>query len=145
MIVDRCNILLCNGAHALWVHAQFPPSLALLLPECGKGGGLFFKEINMLIENTVKCAKCNEPNCHPTSVKVSKGDHTIEVDSKGIGIKTHPISGRGVTVAIEFWCENGGHQFSLNFSFHKGSTYKDTIIGSDDPAPRGSTTTIWRD
>jgi len=93
--------------------------------------------------DVVKCEVCQFENCHPIDVQIAIGDHTITVAHEGIRIDPPPnFTRRGVIIAITFMCENGDHQFSLNYAFHKGSTSKSRLIG---PKLKNFPYVIWRD
>tara|TARA_R110000765_G_scaffold177740_1_gene283099 strand:+ start:660 stop:1028 length:369 start_codon:yes stop_codon:yes gene_type:complete len=67
---------------------------------------------------------CSQPHLvHPTNVYVVTGDQTTNISEHGtMCFPTESIEGRGVITELHYICETGGHKFSVNQQFHKGST-----------------------
>jgi hypothetical protein len=83
---------------------------------------------------------------HPTSVDVNAGGSITTVDHAGTRMSSGDASGRGVRIHLGFACE-WGHDFSLVFQFHKGSTGIEVLDDGSNEDARGVPTfeTLWRD
>lgn len=71
-------------------------------------------------DTVLKCPQCGFEYLHPISVSVHrKNDKTI-VTNEAITIKQEENKTRGVTIIMEYCCENGDHG-ELIFQFYKGA------------------------
>ena len=72
----------------------------------------------------IVCPVCNDDYVHHESRSaVIDGDDSY---------KASPHA-KGDVIAIPMYCENGGHQFSVLFGFHKGYTYTWCVVTGNDP------------
>jgi hypothetical protein len=91
------------------------------------------------INETVLCPRCGFECVHPTGVVVNAGGQVTCITSDGTSMLAASASGRGVRIALEFWCENQ-HGFEWVLQFHKGITSMDI-----KPSDQSDCRTIWRD
>jgi len=90
---------------------------------------------------------CGDEHCHPVRVRVNQGGRITNVRYASSMSEIGPISGRGTSIAIEFFCEGCGGTHFVAYQFHKGRTYTGRAPGvphSDEQSIRGPTT-LWRD
>lgn len=94
-------------------------------------------------DTSVTCA-CGSNNCHPTLVRVNQGGKVTHVTRDRVGSELGPPSGRGTSIAIEFYCEDCPRIFLVVYQFHKGTTYTGRVPGAErkEEAPPRE---MWRD
>jgi hypothetical protein len=89
---------------------------------------------------TLKCPQCGFECFHPISVSIHRGNDKTIVSSESIVIKEEKNEKRGVTITIEYHCENG-HHGEIIFQFYKGATY----VTHEPKEPLTKWETLWRD
>jgi len=70
---------------------------------------------------TLKCPQCGGSNLHPVSVSVHRGNDKTLIDSESITIKEEKNKTRGVTIIMEYCCEDQHDHGKLIFQFYKGN------------------------
>ena len=83
-------------------------------------------------------------NVHLGPVSVRQNGTETTVDREGDKVRTVTPNGRGSTVSLALWCESG-HRFSIQFSFHKGSTYLTIEPGESFDLANEKPPELWRD
>lgn len=97
----------------------------------------------------VTCPMCDDVDAnyvHLGAVRVQGSDRRISVtDDCRITPEPSRNPGRGSIVAVEMWCETGGHIFELVYRFHKGTiSFSWEFVGSYNPEEE-SPRSLWRD
>jgi hypothetical protein len=76
--------------------------------------------VNLGDVTMLKCPQCAFEYLHPISVSVHRGDDKTTVTSESVIVKEEKNEKRGVTITMEYACENG-HHGNLIFQFYKGN------------------------
>jgi hypothetical protein len=92
----------------------------------------------------IACPVCRFEYTHPVAVVVNAGGSITTVDKGGTRMSAGKPVDRGVMIEIHFVGECG-HDYRLNFHFHKGITSVESTIGGGTPDDRQPPATIWRD
>jgi len=96
-------------------------------------------------KRTVLCPFCNFDHVHIDSVKVNRGGEVTVIQQEGTRMQSSEPDGRGATIIITLWCENG-HKWENIFHFHKGQTdVKNEILIAGDPTWGNFVHGLWRD
>lgn len=72
----------------------------------------------------IQCPVCGGSNCHLAGASVEQNASVVVVTPTEVLRRNHDdigVGSRGSSVRLSMWCENG-HEFSMDVSFHKGST-----------------------
>lgn len=70
----------------------------------------------------VICPECANEFVHIKDVIIDRGGNVLRIeDEVSANLTKVPSKARGVIITLGMWCEDG-HEFSLFFQFHKGST-----------------------
>lgn len=94
---------------------------------------------------TLSCPFCDIGNVHIEAAKVNRDGEVTEVRDTGTKLHLGETNGRGASITVTFWCENG-HKWNRHTKFHKGSvTETDEILVAGDPAWSNFVTDLWRD
>ena len=95
------------------------------------------------VEPRLLCPICGGTYVRPVTITCTPpGADRGELVVNSNGIHLDPAvqpQGRGVFVALRFWCERG-HAFTYALQFHKG----ETLVGKTTEAPVDSEPVIWR-
>lgn len=89
---------------------------------------------------TLKCPQCGFSYLHPVSLSVHRGNDKTTIDGESITIKQEENKTRGVTIIMEYVCENKDHG-KLIFQFYKGHVE----VHHEVLEPIEEWETIWRD
>lgn len=73
-------------------------------------------------DTTLKCPQCGFEYLHPISVSIHRKNDKTAVTNEAIIVKEEENKTRGVTITMEYCCEDG-HHGELTFQFHKGVIY----------------------
>lgn len=87
----------------------------------------------------ITCPYCGFDYVHLSAVVVHQGQHRHTLTGRHAIHETNAEpSGRGSTVTVAFWCEEG-HAWTVAWAFHKGQTFTAT-------RPRDAIAlSLWRD
>ena len=101
-----------------------------------------FQEDESRDYSTLDCPQCGFNFVHPIAVNILRGTDITIINSKGITVSEEKNKNRGVTITLEYACENY-HHGELIFQFNKG----ETITWHNALKPfenNGEYETIWR-
>lgn len=90
-------------------------------------------------ETTLKCPECGDEHLHIVSVDVHRGNDKTTISNEAITVKEEKNETRGVTITLEYVCENG-HHGKIIFQFHKGMSY----VTHESLDPNTDRQIIWR-
>jgi len=93
----------------------------------------------------LKCPFCGFEYNHPTRVRVVQKPLAVEVTADNVIVREGEVGGygRGSTIELEFYCENG-HLWTLEMHFHKGIVFLEAIGEEVDPL-KAEIKEFWRD
>lgn len=95
-------------------------------------------------EDILKCPQCkSSAHLHLISASVHRKNDKTTVSNEGITIKEEENKTRGVTIALEYQCENYGHHGKIIYQFHEGEVFIEHQILM--PVGMVDLEDIWRD
>jgi len=94
----------------------------------------------------LKCPFCGFQCNHPTRVRVVQKPLAVDVTADNVVVREGEVAGygRGSTIELEFYCENG-HLWTLQMHFHKGVVFLEAIGKEVDPPLDPVPKEFWRD
>ncbi|RLG82340.1 MAG: hypothetical protein DRO40_07865 [Thermoprotei archaeon] len=92
----------------------------------------------------LKCPFCGFEYNHPTRVRVLQKPLAVEVTADNVIVREGEVGGygRGSTIELEFYCENG-HLWTLEMHFHKGIVFLEAVGKEVDL--KAGIKEFWRD
>ena len=97
-------------------------------------------------DDALMCPVCEETcGLHITKVEILTGKYSLIANSRGIKTTPEPsksaVGNRGAIVKLGIACECCGHIGTIDFAFHKGTTY----VNCEDLGEFNEWSDLWRD